>query len=250
MSDNNVSKGHNPPKKYAGGLSSFINWAEGINELHSVHGNPPVYDNSEFPWVKEVEDEWLTIRSELEDVMKFRTELPNFHDIMQGVDAITTDNNWKTYFLAGYGIESKENCKRCPETARILKKIPGMKTAFFSILSPNKHIPAHKGPFNGVLRYHLGLIVPQPKEKCRIRVDDQILVWDEGESIIFDDTFEHEVWNDTDGFRVVLFVDFVRPIKFPYSLVNKLMVFAAQYISAMQEASQNQKKWEKDFYKK
>ncbi|NIP29217.1 MAG: aspartyl/asparaginyl beta-hydroxylase domain-containing protein, partial [Candidatus Dadabacteria bacterium] len=71
------------------------------------------------------------------------------------VDAITTDNNWKTYFLAGYGIESKENCKRCPETARILKKIPGMKTAFFSILSPKKHIPAHKGPFNGVLRYHL-----------------------------------------------------------------------------------------------
>ena len=250
MSDKNVSKGYNPPKKYAGGLSSFINWAEGMNEQHSIHGNPPVYDNSEFPWVKEVEDEWLTIRSELEDVMKHRTELPNFHDIMPGVDAITTDNNWKTFFLAGYGIESKENCKRCPETARILKKIPGMKTAFFSILSPKKHIPAHKGPFNGVLRYHLGLIVPQPKEKCRIRVDDQILVWDEGQSIIFDDTYEHEVWNDTDGFRVVLFVDFVRPIKFPYNLINKFMVFAAAYIPAMQEASQNQKKWEKDFYKK
>ncbi|NIP39694.1 MAG: aspartyl/asparaginyl beta-hydroxylase domain-containing protein [Candidatus Dadabacteria bacterium] len=250
MSNDNTSKGYNPPKKYAGGLSSFINWAEGINEKHSIHGNPPVYDNSEFLWVKEVEDEWLTIRSELEDVMKHRTELPNFHDIMPGVDAITTDNNWKTYFLAGYGIESKENCKRCPETARILKKIPGMKTAFFSILSPNKHIPAHKGPFNGVLRYHLGLIVPQPKEKCRIRVDDQIHVWDEGQSIVFDDTYEHEVWNDTDGFRVVLFVDFVRPIKFPYNIINKFMVFAAAYIPAMQEASQNQKQWERKFYKK
>ena len=249
MSDNNVSKGYNPPKKYAGGLSSFINWAESINELHSIHGNPPVYDNSHFPWVREVEDEWLTIRSELEDVMKHRTELPNFHDIMPGVDAITTDSNWKTFFLAGYGIESKENCKRCPETARILKKIPGMKTAFFSILSPKKHIPAHKGPFNGVLRYHLGLIVPQPKEKCRIRVDDQIHVYGmKDRALVFDDTYEHEVWNDTEGFRVVLFVDFVRPIKVSIQhILNKFMVFAATYIPALQEASQNQKNWEKDF---
>jgi beta-hydroxylase len=250
MNNNNTSKGYNPPKKYAGSLSSFINWVEGLNEKYSINGNPPVYDNTQFPWVKEVESEWLNIRSELEDVMKFRTELPNFQNIMTGVSAINTDNNWKTYFLAGYGIKSKENCKRCPETARILKKIPGMKTAFFSILSPGKHIPAHKGPFNGVLRYHLGLIVPRPKDKCRIRVADQIMEWDEGESLIFDDTYEHEVWNETDGFRVVLFVDFVRPVKFPYSLCNKLMVFAAAYIPAMQEASQNQKNWEKNFYKK
>jgi len=125
-----------------------------------------------------------------------------------------------------------------------------MKTAFFSILSPDKHIPAHKGPFNGVLRYHLGLIVPEPKEKCRIRVHDQMKTWDEGQSLIFDDTYEHEVWNETAGFRVVLFVDFVRPIKFPFSLFNKLIVFAAAYIPTTQEASQNQKKWEKKFYKK
>jgi len=84
-----------------------------------------------------------------------------------------------------------------------------MKTAFFSILSPDKHIPAHKGPFNGVLRYHLELIIPEPKEKCRIRVHDQFNEWDEGKSLIFDDTYEHEVCNDTDGFRVVLFVDFI-----------------------------------------
>jgi len=101
--------------------------------------------------------------------MKFRTELPNFHDIVTEIKPISSDDNWKTYFLAGYGIESEQNCKRCPETARILKKIPGMKPLFFSILSPDKHILAHKGPFNGVLRYHLGLIIPEPKEKCRIQ---------------------------------------------------------------------------------
>ncbi len=251
MDKNSTAKQYNPPKKYVSGrLSSFINWAESMNEKYSINGNPPVYDNSSFPWVKEVESEWLTIRSELEDVMKFRTELPNFHDIVTDIKPISSDNNWKTYFLAGYGIESEQNCKRCPETARILKRIPGMKTAFFSILSPDKHIPAHKGPFNGVLRYHLGLIVPEPKEKCRIRVHDQMKTWDEGQSLIFDDTYEHEVWNETAGFRVVLFVDFIRPLKFPFSLFNKLMVFATAYIPAVQEASQNQKKWEKQFYKK
>ena len=58
-------------------------------------------------------------------------------------------------------------------------------------------MPAHKGPFNGVLRYHLGLIIPEPKEKCRIRVHDQFNEWDEGKSLIFDDTYEHEVWKMT-----------------------------------------------------
>ena len=79
---------------------------------------------------------------------------------------------------------------------------------------------------------------------------DQFNEWDEGKSLIFDDTYEYEVWNDTDGFRVVLFVDFIRPLKFPFNLFNKLMDFATAYIPAVQEASQNQKKWGKQFYKK
>ena len=61
-------------------------------------------------------------------------------------------------------------------------------------------------------------------------------------------TYEHEVWNETEGFRVVLFIDFVRPIRYPYKLLNDFMVFAAAHIRAMQEAEQNQKKWEKKFY--
>src|SRR5687768_10908719 len=64
--------------------------------------------------------------------------------------------------------QRRKNCKKCPETLRLIEKIPGMKTAFFSILAPQKHLPAHRGPFNGVLRYHLGLIIPQEREQCRI----------------------------------------------------------------------------------
>lgn len=237
-------------KEYASGfLASFIKMVEDFNVRFSKHGNPPVYDKETFPWVKNIEDNWEKIRKELDEVMERREDLPSFHEIMPEVETITTDNNWKTFFLAGYGLESDENAKRCPETVRLLKQIPGMKTAFFSILSPNKHIPAHKGPFNGVLRYHLGLKVPEPKEKCRIRIDKEITHWDEGDSIIFDDTFNHEVWNDTSGYRAVLFVDFVRPVKFPFNLFNKLVVSAAAFAPFIKEAENKHKEWEKKFYK-
>jgi len=237
-------------KEYAKGiLASFIKFVEDMNVKFSKYGNPPIYDKETFPWVKKIENNWEKIRKELDEVMERREDLPSFHEIMPEVETITTDNNWKTFFLAGYGLESDENASRCPETVRLLKQIPGMKTAFFSILSPNKHIPAHKGPFNGVLRYHLGLIVPEPKENCKIRIDKEITHWDEGDSIIFDDTYNHEVWNDTSGFRAVLFVDFVRPVKFPFNLFNKLVVSAAAFAPFIKEAENKHKEWEKKFYK-
>lgn len=232
-----------------GPMSAFLRMVEKSNVKYSKHGNPPIYDNKTFPWALELEKNWKVIREELDGVMERREDLPSFHDIMPQVTTITSDNQWKTYFLAGYGLESEENAKRCPETTKLLKKIPGMKTAFFSILSPNKHIPLHKGPYNGVLRYHLGLLVPNPKEKCRIQIDDQITHWDEGESIIFDDTYFHQVWNDTEGFRAVLFVDFVRPIKFPFNLLNDLVVNAAAFAPFIKEAEGKHKEWEKNFYK-
>ncbi len=217
---------------------------------HSLHGNPPIYKNSEFQWALEIERDWHLIREELMSVLKRRDELPSFHEVVKEVSTITSDNNWKTFMFYGYGVAVEENIKACPNTAKLLQKIPGMKTAFFSILSPGKHIPAHRGPYNGVLRYHLGLVVPEPKEKCRIRIDEEIANWDEGESLIFDDSFDHEVWNETEGVRVVLFVDFVRPLSFPFNLMNRFILNAAMFSSYIQESSEKMKAWEKQFYAK
>ena len=103
----------------------------------------------------------------------------------------------------------------------------------FSILAPGYHIPAHKGVTKGILRSHLGLIIPKEREKCRIRVDDVITPWKEGEIFVFDDTYEHEVWNDTDEERVILLFDFDRPMKLGGRVLNKtfinLMKFSAFY---------------------
>ncbi|MEM9227047.1 MAG: aspartyl/asparaginyl beta-hydroxylase domain-containing protein [Verrucomicrobiota bacterium] len=240
----------NPTSTFDKVFTGFLTWVEARIARYSHHGNPPVYDRKDFPWALEIESEWELIRKELDVLLQRREELPNFHDIAPDVSSITQDDHWKTFFLLGYGVNCEENQKLCPETTRILRKIPGLKTAMFSILSPGKHIPAHRGPYNGVLRYHLGLVVPEPKEQCRIRVDQEILNWNEGEGMIFDDAFDHEVWNDTDGVRVVLFVDFVRPVKFPINLINGLVLGTAAFTPYIREANDNQKKWEEQFHHK
>lgn len=216
----------------------------------SVHGDPHIYDSATFPWAAEVEAGWKSIRAELDHVMRYRDQIPSFHEILKEVTTITTDNNWKTFFLAGIGMNCEENARRCPETMKLLQKIPGMKTAFFSILSPRKHIPAHRGAFNGILRFHLGLLVPEPREKCRIRIGNDFRHWTEGKSLIFDDTFNHEVWNDTDGYRVVLFVDFARPLTFPFHQMNEALLSIGALAPFLREAGEKQKKWEKKFYQK
>jgi beta-hydroxylase len=216
----------------------------------SVRGDPHIYDTRLFAWAAEIEAEWKLIRKELDQVMTFRDQMPSFHEILKEVRTITTDNNWKTYFLTGIGMDCAENARSCPETMRLLGRIPGLKTAFFSILSPRKHIPAHRGAWNGILRFHLGLMIPEPAAKCRIRIGNDYYSWSEGEALIFDDTFNHEVWNDTDGYRVVLFVDFARPLKQPFHWMNNAFLNIGAFAPFLREAGEKQKKWEKKFYGK
>lgn len=207
-----------------------------------------VYDTRDFPWAAGVGAQWRAIRAELDQVLVHRERMPSFHEILKEVETITTDDQWKTFFLINAGQRCEANAQRCPETMRILSQIPDVCTAFFSILSPGKHIPAHRGAYNGVLRYHLGLLVPEPRERCRIRIGNEIHHWREGEGLIFDDSFNHEVWNDTDGVRAVLFVDFARPLQKPWHWLNKSLLNLAPLAPFLREAGAKQKDWEKKFY--
>jgi aspartyl/asparaginyl beta-hydroxylase (cupin superfamily) len=213
----------------------------------SLVGDATFFPLERFPWVKHIEDNWTVIREELETVLEDHAALANFQDISKDQIEITDDDRWKTFFLYGYGFKTKLGVEMCPRTAALMEQIPGMKTAMFSILSPRKHIRHHRGPYKGVLRYHLGLIVPREKEACRIRVGDDIRHWEEGKSVIFDDTFDHEVWNDTDETRVVLFVDVLRPLPFPESAVNRLIVRAIGFSPFVLDAKRNQRAWERRY---
>ena len=226
----------------------LVAWAERLNLKYAVHGNPPVYDIALFPWAAGIEKAYPAIRAELECVLVRKSELPSFQDISMDVKTITDDAGWKTFFLVGFGKPSARNIGQCPKTWEALRNIPGLKTAMFSIFEPGKHLPAHRGPYNGVLRLHLGLIVPEVSDRLAIRVGRQVCHWQEGKVLIFDDAYEHEAWNHTEKTRVVLFVDFVKPLRFPARFVNWLLMNLAVFTPFIQEGMENHKAWEKRFY--
>jgi len=191
--------------------------------IRTVQLDKPFYDTSDFPWVQEVEENWEGIQKELENLLSSKEEIPNLQDVFEEQKQLTKGDEWKSYMLYFYGYRIGKNASKCPKTEAIVKKIPGMKTAMFSILSGGKQIKPHRGPYKGVLRYHLGLVVPTPYTDCGIRVSTETKSWNEGESLILDDTLEHEAWNNSSENRIILFVDFQRELPRPISWLNEVM---------------------------
>jgi beta-hydroxylase len=190
----------------------------------SPQGSRTFFDPADFRWIAHLEAQWTVIRGELDRLMPRLEQIPNFADVSPEQEILAQGSEWKSLFFYGYGHRAEHNCRRCPETAQLLQTIPGMRTAMFSILAPGKRLPEHRGPYNGVLRYHLALIVPEPRESCGIRVGTDVRHWEEGKSLVFDDSHLHEAWNETNAHRVVLFVDFERPLYFPLSAINRRMI--------------------------
>lgn len=239
----------NPPTTRIGRLAQgFIDRLQRRLLAASAVGPGPFFPPEIFPWIPALEAATPAIRRELEALLPERHRLPNFQDITPEVATITTDERWKTFMFLGYGLRSEANLARCPETARALAAIPGLYTAFFSILEPGKRIPPHRGPYNGVLRVHLGLIVPEPKERCWIEVGGERRHWEEGRCLVFDDVYPHQVHNDTDGLRAVLFLDVERPCRKPWNVINRAVLKSAVFTPLIREARDRQSRWERLYY--
>ncbi len=225
----------------------FIWGLEGFFAAYSKLPNQEFFDNGAFPWVPAIEADWRAVRAELDALMPFVTHMPNFQDLSKDVRYISQDDGWKTYFFYAYGLKGRRNCRRCPATTKLIKRIPGMKTAFFSILAPGKRLREHRGPYKGVLRLHLALLIPEPAENCGIRVRSETRHWQEGKILIFDDTIVHEAWNQTDKPRVVLFVDVMRPMRFPANLVNAILVWIIALSPFVLGEAGSYLRWERHF---
>jgi len=236
------------PGVFARIFIAVIELAERLNLRYARFGNPGVYDNADFPWAAEIESEWGLIRRELDRVLPRTDELPNIQEITLDAASITRDSGWKVFLLVAYGIKSKPNIELCPETWRIVKRIPGLKTAMFSVFQPGKRLPPHRGPYNGVLRLHLGLLVPEHDNNLGIRIGTELHGWKEGSVLIFDDAFEHEAWNETDQPRVVLFVDFEKPLRFPVNILNQVLLKLAVLTPYLREGNDNLRCWERRFH--
>lgn len=196
--------------------------AEALNLLGSKVGSHRFFDPADFAWVQPLEQNWRSIRAELDEILTISAHLPQFHDVSPQQQGLDPENRWKTLFLFAAGQPNEEICQLCPHTALLLERIPDLFTAFFSILAAGAKLPSHRGPYNGVLRYHLALLVPEPARSCGINVGGETAYWEEGKSLVFDDTYRHYAWNEGATERVVLFIDFKRPIRKPLSILNDL----------------------------
>lgn len=186
----------------------------------------PFFTEQDFPWVREIEAQCPVILEELGAILQQHpSRILDFGYASEENLHIIEPRKWKTFILIMLGQKVEQNCQRCPKTLAALQRIPGLNGAMFSVFEPGAHLLPHRGPFMGILRYHLGLIVPADKEACTLRIGEEVRYWEAGKSIIFDDTYEHEVWNRTTQQRVVLFVDFERPVPVWLRPVSRIMLW-------------------------
>lgn len=178
-------------------------------------------DNNQFSWVKEIENNFFNIQSEYLDFKKNINKALDICRVSEEQYQVIDENKWDFIPLYSYGEEVHTFTKHFPMTRKSLNSIPNMTTAFFSILKPDSFIKEHRGAYKGYLRYQLAVMIPEPRTLCGIKIDEKTYHWTEGKSVIFDDTFLHTAWNKTQHERVVLYVDFIRPMPTPLLWISK-----------------------------
>jgi len=178
------------------------------------------YAREQFAWLAEFEAATDEIRAECERALRedaagvvpyidYPDELP-----LDQWAELNKSRRWSAFFLWRDGVRVDAHADRCPRTAGLLARAPTADvrgyapTAFFSILDRKSHIPPHCGVTNARLIVHLPLVVPP---NCRFRVGSQTREWREGEAWVFDDTIEHEAWNDSEIPRSILIFDTWHP---------------------------------------
>ncbi|MBU1375959.1 MAG: aspartyl/asparaginyl beta-hydroxylase domain-containing protein [Alphaproteobacteria bacterium] len=184
----------------------------------------PFYPRELFPWLPELEAATPMIVAELQAALTGQMDafapyiaFPPDSPVNQW-EELNHSTRWSSLFLWKDGVRQDAVCARCPNTSALLDKLPMAHqphfapTAMFSALDARTHIPAHTGSTNTRLLCHLPLILPGP---ARFRVGNEVRPWKMGQAWIFDDTIEHEAWNDADELRVILIFDVWNPFLEP-----------------------------------
>lgn len=174
---------------------------------------PAVLDTAHyFPRAACFTAAFAAIRHEALTIAGTLNRVPRFHDLMpQQADISANDGrDWRMFIHKAYGVTVAENLRRSPAVAGLLAAAPEVVSSAFSFLAPGKHIPRHRGPFRGILRFHLMLSMPydaQGLPACELNIDGTPYRLAEGGSLLWDDTFPHEVWNRSDEVRIALLLD-------------------------------------------
>jgi aspartyl/asparaginyl beta-hydroxylase (cupin superfamily) len=209
------------------GLYNFSRISNPIYDLFIGGSNREVFFDIDktFPELRKLDAAFPEIQKELEQLLPQQDAMPRYHDIDTNVvnssGRFNRKSRWNVFMLFCYDSLPKQNRELCPRTCEALSQIPYLNQAFFSILDPGKSIPAHTGPTRAYIRYYLALKVPDNNPPS-MRVKDTWYTWKEGESILFDDSWNHEIVNHSDGVRAILLVDVMRPFPQPIFLFNRI----------------------------
>ena len=194
---------------------------------------PPVLDKQRyFPEHALFETHWREIRGECLRLMQEIEAIPRFHELMQEQANLSQHGGkyWRMFVLRAYGVDNAANQARCPATAFLLRDRPHILSATLSFLEAHKHIPPHRGPFRGILRFHLGVVIAKKADGSsgsRLLIDGKLYPLEEGSTLLWDDTFEHAAWNDADSIRAALLLDVERPgMPWPLAVFNRLVLKA------------------------
>jgi aspartyl/asparaginyl beta-hydroxylase (cupin superfamily) len=177
------------------------------------------------PELRILEEHFPLIQKEADYLLTQRESIPTYKALDPYVTAgEKSPGKWQVFMLKAWKTDFKKRQSLCPETSRLLKYIPSVFQAFFSIMDPFKYIPPHQGMYKGYLRYHLGVKIPTFPRRPHLIVEGETLYWEEGKGFLFDDYLTHEAFNDTSKPRVVLIVDILRPRPLIPDLVNRCIL--------------------------
>lgn len=165
----------------------------------------------------EFEKRFDEIQSEVNQLLEKRT-LTRYQDIDPKRSA-EVSNDWRLYYVYFMKKTNEQAKTDCPVILDIAQRIPNVISATLALLEPGVGLARHCGPYAGILRYHLGIRIPKNNPPS-LRVDKEWYTWQEGQSMVFDDVFEHEVINQSDDLRVILMIDFLRPMNWIYNQLN------------------------------
>jgi len=185
--------------------------------LRRIYGRriatPAVLDPaSHFPSLSRYAGSWRELREEALVIQKSLASVPRFHEIMPQQAAISANDqrDWRLFVLKAYGVSFEANLRRCPRLAALLRASPEVLSAALSFLAPGKHVPEHRGPFRGIIRYYLALSVPLAADGLPgaiLTIDGIEHRLGDGEWLLWDDTYTHEIRNHAAGVRIALLLD-------------------------------------------
>ncbi len=188
-------------------------------------GNAPdFFDPKNFKWTKEVENNWHAIKLELDQIINSGKELTPYFD----KDIVSKKNSWKTIPFSAWGVLFKKNRKLAPITTKTLDKIPGIVSASFNKLSAQSEIKEHFGDTDGIIRCHLGLVIPGELPEVGFQVNDKSVSWEEGKLLIFCDAHKHKAWNNAHDERYILLFDVIRP-----EYLHKKKIICAKVLASL-----------------